>query len=44
MQHGVCAVAPESCEPMAAPEKLHLIPYGCTTLRMTEMPMAKIEA
>ena len=44
MQHGVCAVAPESCEPMAAPEKLRLIPYGCTTLRITEMPMAKIEA
>lgn len=44
MQHGVCAVAPESREPMAASEKLRLIPYGCTPLRMTEMPMAKIEA
>jgi membrane protein DedA with SNARE-associated domain len=32
---------PKSKKAIGAPEKLSLIPYGCTVLRMTEMPFAK---
>ena len=34
----VCARVPKSREPLTAPAKIKLIPYGCTNLRMTEMP------
>lgn len=34
----VCARTPKSREPIGAPQTVRLIPYGCTSLRMTEMP------
>jgi len=34
----ICNVLPDSLESDAAPEVKELIPYGCTMLRMTEMP------
>lgn len=37
-EHGVCAIEPERM-PLALPEQLELIPYGCTSLRMTELPV-----
>lgn len=37
-QHGVCTKEPASRKPLAAPQKLRMIPYGCAKLRMTEMP------
>ncbi len=37
----LCAEAPASCRPLGTAERIALIPYGCTTLRMTEMPFAK---
>jgi len=37
-RHGVCAVKPSNLTPLG-PEQLRLIPYGCTNLRMTEMPV-----
>lgn len=36
--YGVCGEKPKACTPLSAVEKVALIPYGCTTLRMTEMP------
>ena len=38
-ENGACTPKPESLKPLAPPVELELIPYGCTTLRMTEMPM-----
>ena len=38
---GVCAEKPMSTEKKSAPEKKRLIPYGCTKLRMTELPLCK---
>ena len=35
---GVCAPTPLSHTAIASPEEIKLIPYGCTNLRMTEMP------
>ncbi|MBQ4337220.1 MAG: hypothetical protein IJC34_08510, partial [Lentisphaeria bacterium] len=35
---GVAAPLPESCKGIAPVERKKLIPYGCTKLRMTEMP------
>ena len=37
-EHGVCAEKPSGLTPKGKPEKIKLIPYGCTNLRMTEMP------
>lgn len=37
-RYGVCAQAPGSLEPQGAPQTKTLVPYGCTDLRMTEMP------
>ena len=37
--YGVCAREPDSRAPLEEPEEKRLIPYGCTNLRMTEMPM-----
>ena len=39
--NGACPPLPESREPLGNPVSLRLIPYGCTTLRMTEMPLIK---
>lgn len=36
--NGVCAAVPDSCEPISEKKTIMLIPYGCTCLRMTEMP------
>ena len=36
----LCAEYPEDTTPIGVPEKISMIPYGCTTLRMTEMPLA----
>lgn len=37
----VCAAKPNSREALDAPSRLELYPYGCTILRMTEMPKVK---
>lgn len=38
----VAAKVPHSRVPEGKPEEVTLIPYGCTNLRMTELPMVKI--
>jgi len=38
-ENGVCTPLPQSKEPLGDPLPVRLIPYGCTTLRMTEMPL-----
>ncbi len=35
----VCAKVPESREPISEPEEIILHPYGCSKLRMTELPI-----
>ncbi len=35
----VCAKLPQSRKPLDAPTTRVMIPYGCTTLRMTELPL-----
>ncbi|MBO5197288.1 MAG: hypothetical protein J6B85_02025 [Lachnospiraceae bacterium] len=35
----VCAKIPESTEPIGRKEENVLYPYGCATLRMTELPL-----
>jgi hypothetical protein len=35
----VCAKYPQSTEPTGEAREMFLIPYGCTKLRMTEMPL-----
>lgn len=37
-KNGVCAEAPDSLEPLGSKEEITLIPYGCTDIRMTEVP------
>ncbi len=37
----LCAAYPASKKRLGVPKPHRLIPYGCTTLRMTEMPMLK---
>jgi hypothetical protein len=37
-KNGICTPAPDSLKLIGKPEKKKLIPYGCTNLRMTEMP------
>ncbi|MBQ2712255.1 MAG: glycoside hydrolase family 127 protein [Clostridia bacterium] len=37
-QPGVCAPLPKSTEPIGKPCKKKLVPFGCTVLRMAEMP------
>lgn len=39
----VCAKLPEHREPLDAPQRLELYPYGCAKLRMTEMPLVKFK-
>ena len=38
-ENGMCTKAPQSTVPLGEPVPIDLIPYGCTTLRMTEMPL-----
>jgi len=38
-ENGMCTLLPQSLEPNGTPIPVRLIPYGCTTLRMTEMPV-----
>ena len=35
----VCAKVPESRTPISGEEEIELYPYGCSKLRMTEMPI-----
>ncbi|MEA4863150.1 MAG: beta-L-arabinofuranosidase domain-containing protein [Victivallaceae bacterium] len=35
----ICAEKPDALTPLGPPEEKRLIPYGCTMLRMTEMPL-----
>lgn len=37
----LCAAYPASKKRIGRPQALRLIPYGCTTLRMTEMPVLR---
>jgi hypothetical protein len=39
-EHGVCEAYPEG-RAAGPPQTLTLIPYGCTNLRVTEMPLAR---
>ncbi|PKM63050.1 MAG: hypothetical protein CVU97_02135 [Firmicutes bacterium HGW-Firmicutes-21] len=38
---GACTEKPSSTEKTAPPERKRLIPYGCTKLRMTELPLCE---
>ena len=42
-ENGVCRETPDSRTPISAPCKVTLIPYGCTNLRMTEMPFVNVQ-
>lgn len=39
---GVCEIEPDERKALGEPETVFLQPYGCTNLRMTEMPLVKI--
>ena len=39
--NGLCHQVPDSRVPLTPPQQVRLIPYGCTNLRMTEMPLIK---
>ncbi|MBR2951076.1 MAG: glycoside hydrolase family 127 protein [Lachnospiraceae bacterium] len=41
MENNMCKAAPESLTPVGEKVSVKLQPYGCTTLRMTEMPFIK---
>jgi hypothetical protein len=40
---GVCSEKPLSLKKCSSPQKNNLIPYGCTSLRMTELPILDID-
>ncbi len=42
MEYGVCTAVPAGRIPRSAPRTIRLIPYGCTQLRMTEMPLLSV--
>ena len=37
-KNGICSPVPDSLEPEGEPREVRMIPYGCTNLRMTELP------
>ncbi|MDD3244418.1 MAG: hypothetical protein PHD32_11985, partial [Eubacteriales bacterium] len=39
MENGACTPQPAGRTPLGAAVEKELIPYGCTSLRMTEMPL-----
>ena len=41
MTDGRCEELPESKKAIGEPTEKELIPYGCTNLRMTEMPITE---
>ena len=41
MNHGYCTKLPASAVPIGVAERKPLIPYGCTNLRMTELPFVQ---
>lgn len=40
-KNGYCAPQPKSLKPVGDMQNIRLIPYGCTNLRMTEIPFLK---
>ncbi len=40
-KYGVCEIVPKSTKAISNIEDIYLQPYGCTNLRMTEMPLVK---
>lgn len=42
-QNGICNPLPDSLEPISVPQRRKLIPYGCTNLRMAELPFVNIK-
>ena len=38
-QWGVCEASPADRRPLGEAEEIRMIPYGCTDIRMTELPM-----
>jgi hypothetical protein len=40
-EHGVCAAVPSDTKALEAARPVRMVPYGCTNLRMTEMPVAE---
>ena len=42
--NGLCHEVPDSRVPLTPPQQVRLIPYGCTNLRMTEMPWIQAES
>jgi len=43
IKDGVCSEKPKSTKALSEPEIKRLIPYGCTNLRMTELPLCKMQ-
>ncbi len=41
MQKGIAALLPTDTKALGKEVELNLIPYGCTDLRMTLMPLVK---
>lgn len=41
-QNGICNPLPDSLEPISVPQRRRLIPYGCTNLRMAELPFVNV--
>jgi len=41
MENNMCKAAPDSLIPVGEKVSVKMQPYGCTTLRMTEMPFIK---
>lgn len=41
LENGICTQVPEGRLPLSEPTEKILIPYGCTNLRMTEVPLIR---